>query len=400
MIIGIAAPYLLSDRKHGMDVVIAETLRVLATLPTTHRFVVFARPGPDRQAMPVAAHLSLVTVSAPDAFTWAQFALPRAARRAGCGLLHTTGMATPLLAGMPTLLTLHDASGLDRRRRPRTQLSLVQRTRRRIERAFTRAVASAARRVVTVSEFERARIADVLPELATRLRVVPNAVAPRYLDAPDGETLARIRADRGLPLRFVLAMGNTDPRQTLDGVLAAWHRLEQRGTVRPPLVLLAVTRATLEDALVRIGAPASLADTIHLAGFVSPEELGAIHRMAALFLYPSRTPSSGLPVLEAMASGVPVITSRTAAMPELAGDAALCVDAADPFAIADAVERVLGDEELRVSLRYAGPIRARSFSWHRVAKAWLRLYTSVAAEVAYAEAPDLALAPARARASY
>ena len=400
MIIGIAAPYLLSDRKHGMDVALVETLRVLATLPSAHSYVVFARPGPDRAAMPQAPHLRLVTVSAPTALAWSQIALPRAARRAGCGLLHTTGLATPLHAGMPTLLTLHDAAGLDRRRTDRVPLAPVARLRRTALRAFTRAIASGARRVVTVSEFERARIAQVIPELATRLRVIPNAVAPHFLEAPDAATLARVRAERALPTRFVLGMGNSDARQTLDGLLAAWHRLEQRGTARPPLVLLAVTREMLDGALQRIGAPASLADGVHLVGFVPQRELAAIHRMASLFVYPTRTPSSGLPVLEAMASGVPVITSRTAAMPELAGDAALCVDAGDPDAIADAIARGLTDETLRTALRYAGPIRARSFSWHRVAKSWLRLHASVAAEVAHAEQSEPVVAPVTARASF
>lgn len=384
MIIGIAAPHLLSARKHGMDVVLAETLRALAALPSTHQYVVFARPGPDLAAMPVAPHMRLVTVWAPEAVSWTQVALPRAARRAGCGLLHATGNTAPLHAGMPTLLTLHDADGLDRRRRSRTPLSTAERLRRTYRRVVTRATAMSARRVVTVSEFERARITEVLPELATRLRVMPNAVAQHFLEAPDADTVARVRATLGLPLRFVLSMGNTDPRQNLDGVLAAWLRLEQRGIARPPLVLLAVGRETLDAALERVGAPASLADSIRLVGFVAQQDLGAVYRMASLFLYPSRTPSSGLPVLEAMASGVPVITSRTAAMPEVAGDAALCVEASDADAIAEAVARVLGDEALRLSLRYAGPIRARSFSWHRVAKAWLRLHASVAAEVTYA----------------
>jgi glycosyltransferase involved in cell wall biosynthesis len=66
-----------------------------------------------------------------------------------------------------------------------------------------------------------------------------------------------------------------------------------------------------------------------------------------------------------MACGTPVVASNAGALPETCGDAALLVDPRDPSAIADAVERAIGDERLRT----AGLARAAQFSWDRTAQA-------------------------------
>ncbi len=75
-------------------------------------------------------------------------------------------------------------------------------------------------------------------------------------------------------------------------------------------------------------------------------------------MFPSLYEGFGLPVLEAMARGVPVACSDRASLPEVAGDAALLFDPADPAAIAAAVERLLGDAAEAERLRAAGRAQA------------------------------------------
>ncbi len=69
-------------------------------------------------------------------------------------------------------------------------------------------------------------------------------------------------------------------------------------------------------------------------GAPSDEELAALYRGARCLVYPSLYEGFGIPVLEAMACGTPVVTSRGGATEEVAGGAAVLVDAADPEAIA------------------------------------------------------------------
>jgi glycosyltransferase involved in cell wall biosynthesis len=71
----------------------------------------------------------------------------------------------------------------------------------------------------------------------------------------------------------------------------------------------------------------------------------------------------GLPILEGMATGVPVITSNLSCMPEVAGNAALLVNPLDLDEIANAMNKIVADSDLRKDLISAGLVRAMDFTW-------------------------------------
>lgn len=106
---------------------------------------------------------------------------------------------------------------------------------------------------------------------------------------------------------------------------------------------------------------AGLDGVVDLVGAQTSERVQAYLGQAGIFVLPSVvTPSGnaeGIPValMEAMAAGVPVISTRTTGIPELVVDmeTGLLVEPRDPVSLADAIERLLADEELRVGLREA-----------------------------------------------
>ncbi len=78
-----------------------------------------------------------------------------------------------------------------------------------------------------------------------------------------------------------------------------------------------------------------------------------------------------MPVLEALAAGIPVACSGIPSLREVAGDAALFFDPLDEDAIAEALDRISADDELRGRLAAEGPERARPFTWQRAAETTL-----------------------------
>jgi glycosyltransferase involved in cell wall biosynthesis len=72
-----------------------------------------------------------------------------------------------------------------------------------------------------------------------------------------------------------------------------------------------------------------------------------------------------------MACGAPVVTSSGGATEEVAGGAAVLVDATDVAAIAAGVERAIAE---RVVLRERGLARARAYSWDASARLTLDVY--------------------------
>jgi glycosyltransferase involved in cell wall biosynthesis len=93
-------------------------------------------------------------------------------------------------------------------------------------------------------------------------------------------------------------------------------------------------------------------------------EMPGIMASAYGMLFFSSSAGSALPVMEVMQSGVPVILNDTAAgIAEIAGDAGLYVDPADPGAVAQQMIRLYKDETLRTRLIREGENRTASFSW-------------------------------------
>jgi glycosyltransferase involved in cell wall biosynthesis len=112
-------------------------------------------------------------------------------------------------------------------------------------------------------------------------------------------------------------------------------------------------------------------------GFVPHDELRRLYRRAAVVACPSRREGFGVACLEAMAHARPVVATRVGGLLDLVvdGETGLIVPPRDPAALRAALERLLGDGELRRRLGAAGRERARErFSWDVVTDATVAAY--------------------------
>ena len=112
-------------------------------------------------------------------------------------------------------------------------------------------------------------------------------------------------------------------------------------------------------------------------GFVPNDELQALYARAAVVACPSRREGFGVACLEAMSHGRPVVATDVGGLRDLVvdGETGLVVPTRDPAALRPALERLLGDPELRRRLGAAGRQRAQErFSWAAVTDATLTAY--------------------------
>lgn len=277
----------------------------------------------------------------PPAFThgaghaWEQVVLPVRAR--GRRLLCPANLAP--LAHPDTVVVIHDAAAL---RNPDWYTPRYVAWQRRV----LPAVARRARHVVTVSEFSRAELVELLGMPAAKVSVIPGGVGEAF--RPDAD-VARARTELGLEGPYVLAVASATARKNLQA-------------------LVPLARAGTQVVIAGGGRPQFAAeeglDVLRRLGHVDDDLLPGLYAGAEVVAVPSRHEGFGLIALEAMASGTPVVAARAGALPTTVGDAGVVTDA-----IAEAVAALLADENERARLRAAGLDRAAGFSWERTARA-------------------------------
>ena len=224
--------------------------------------------------------------------------------------------------------------------------------------------------VLCVSEFTAAE--------ARRLLAVPDekiAVTPHGIEAVFHEEPAPSRVDErlrrlGLPRGGILYLGSDEKRKNLVTLVMAYLTLARRRSEVPPLVLVGPGSQWAQGGS-RIG------PQIRATGYLDREDVRALLAASSMLVLPSLEEGFGLPVIEAMAAGLPVVCSAGSALSEVAGEAALLVDALDANGLARSVERLLDDAGLALDLRRRGRERARLFDWDRTARLTVDFYRKV-----------------------
>ncbi|MCK5377791.1 MAG: glycosyltransferase family 4 protein [Acidobacteria bacterium] len=216
-------------------------------------------------------------------------------------------------------------------------------------------------RLIAVSEATARDITEYLDIDREQVRIIHEGLDP---DFPGKDHPA---PPSGLPSSYVLFVSTLEPRKNVVGILEAFAIAVDRG-YSGHLVLVGRWGWRTENIRKTLETSPAKDRIIHL-DYVERRQLAGLYREADAFLFPSWLEGFGLPLLEAMACGTPVVTSNRSAMPEVAGSAALCVDPADPSAIASALMDMLENPDHKRALSEAGRRRAALFSWDEAAAA-------------------------------
>lgn len=372
MRIGIEGQRLFRTKKHGMDMVALELIRNLQKIDKENEYVVFVKPDEDR-CLQDTDNFKIVELAGGPYPVWEQWALPRAAKKYGCDILHCTSNTAPVFSKTPLVLILHDIIYLESISIFKKAGTWYQKLGNMYRRWVVPPVVKKSKKVVTVSHYEKDRIAKFFKMSGNQLSAIYNGVGSHFQKITDEAYLQKIKTKYKLPDHFLFFLGNTDPKKNTKGVLKAFADFNAQVEKQYKLVMLDYDESALQSLLAEIGHP-EIHEHIQLTGYVPNAEMPAIINQCDVFLYPSLRESFGIPILEGMACGVPVITSNTSSMPEIAEDAAHIVDPHQPQQITDGIIKILSDNSYRNSLIEKGLERSKRFSWQRMAEENLKLY--------------------------
>ncbi|MCC8137773.1 MAG: glycosyltransferase family 4 protein [Clostridiales bacterium] len=244
-----------------------------------------------------------------------------------------------------------------------------------------------AERTITVSEFSKGRIQQILHVPEEKILVTYNGVCGKFLtDDLAAQNRARLRQKYHLPDKYLLCLSTLEPRKNMTLLLNAYLDLYRQGKIQTKLVLagrkgwkidefLREAKETAADSEIaaaagnaKDSAPAADTDFVTVTGFIDDDDLPEVYRMANCFVFPSIYEGFGIPPLEAMSQGVPVISSDAASMPEVLGDAPLYFKSGDKEDLKRAIlEMENFTEKERAERAAAGLLQSRKFRYEKEA---------------------------------
>ncbi len=261
----------------------------------------------------------------------------------------------------------------------------------RKQRAFNRMLGWRLQRITAVSDALKRELVECEGLVAANVEIIPNGVDVDRFAAAALPSRAEARRRIGLPLqaRVLGSVGRLEPVKNPRLLLYVIERLCDRV---PDLHLVLVGDGAERPGLESMARLLHLEDRVHLLGTRRDVEL--ILPALDVFCLSSRSEGTPLSLLEAMAAGVPTVATFVGGVPEIVRSeqegllvAGMPPDATRPLAassigyvdaFADAVERLLSDEDLRRHVVGRALARSRDFAVDAIC----RRYAAVLVEAA------------------
>jgi glycosyltransferase involved in cell wall biosynthesis len=213
--------------------------------------------------------------------------------------------------------------------------------------------------IIAVSQFTAGQVVELLGFDGSRIRIVPHGVyrPPSFLERRKRE-------------KIILFVGALQARKNVARLVEAFESAPSDWR----LILAGASTGYGSEAILERIRASRCQQRIQIIGYISPAELQTLYSRASIFAFPSLDEGFGIPVLEAMSQGVPVIISNRPSLKEIAGDAALMVDPYRTEELESALERLIGDPDLREEYAGRGRRCAELYSWERTVRETYRVY--------------------------
>jgi alpha-1,3-rhamnosyl/mannosyltransferase len=231
-----------------------------------------------------------------------------------------------------------------------------------------------ARRFVTVSEYSARDLVRVLGIPREKITVAVEAPSAEYRPRESATTSAT--AELPADARWFVFVGGFSRHKNVPLLIRAHAALARELGDAAPYLLLVGTRerddfytdvASIESEIEKQGT----SRLVKWTGFVSDEELSAIHSRSLGLLLPSECEGFGLPAVEAAACGSPVIATVESPLPELLQGGGIFVRPGDIEALTSGMRRLATDSAFQASAGATARARAHGLSWEKSAAAVL-----------------------------
>ena len=177
------------------------------------------------------------------------------------------------------------------------------------------------KRIITVSNFSKKRIMDILKVRQENILVVNNGMTDIFIKYKKNGYQDNAVKKYNLPSKYILCLSTLEPRKNLKLLISVYRELIINKDIDINLVL-AGRKGWLVDHLLE-GIEESVIDRITFTGFIDDNDLPYVYENAKLFVFPSIYEGFGIPPLEAMYMKTLVVASDSSSLPEILQDGAI-----------------------------------------------------------------------------
>lgn len=229
--------------------------------------------------------------------------------------------------------------------------------------------------IIAVSNTVKQDIIKLLKVPQEKISVVYSASSEKFHKISDQKLLKKITEKYYLPEEFVLYVGNINWNKNIlnmtEAVLKSGKELvivgnafEDKSNLEHP------EKKSFKIWLEKY----STEKKIKILGFLETEDLVCVMSLAKCLVFVSYYEGFGLPILEAQSAGCPVITSKISATAEIAGKGAILVDPESITEIAQSIENLFTNIEIKKKLISEGYLNAQKFTSKNTATQTVKIY--------------------------
>jgi glycosyltransferase involved in cell wall biosynthesis len=360
------------DEKGGIGVYTRNLVDELLAIDRENEYVLFYRSPEHQGNFEHKPNVSERVIRGANKLVWDQVRIPLACRREKVDVLFHPKFTVPLLAPCKTIMVVHGADWFFPEQAQYYPWWDVLYNRIAMPLYFRKA-----QRVISVSQLTTDGFNRALRLKPGKIQTVYMGVGRRFKPILDPKRLMEAKKRYALPDNFILTLTKLrgDARKNLKQIIKAYE-IYHNQSAHPHKLVIGGKDCEQFRALYKIP-DSGYGKDISFPGWIHQEDLPAIYSQASLYLYPSNLEAFPIPVVEAMSCGTPLITSNVNGLKEIAADGALYVDPQNPHQIAEGIQTILVDIDLRNSLIERGLARSKIFSWEKGALETLAILKDV-----------------------
>lgn len=359
-----------SSKYTGIGRYVYELVHRVSKLDKKNEYVLFFNQPEFSNFDPPAKNVTKVLAESPIYSIKEQFKFLSVLNKQKLDLMHFTHFNKPIFYRRPSVVTIHDLTlsfypGKKKK-------SIFHRLGYHL--TFRNSVKKATK-VITVSENSKKDLMKLVGTPEEKIQVIYQGVGKEFKIINDKDRINRTLKKYGIKSPFLLYTGVWRYHKNIPNLIKALKELREEYNVNDLSLVITGKEDPYYPEVLQAVEKLKLSNNVIFTGLVNEEELIDLYNEAMIYTFPSLYEGFGLPILEAMACGTPVAASDVSSIPEICGKGnAVFFNPEEVKDIAQKINSLYSNEDMRDKLIAHGLRRKEEFSWDKMAKQTHNIY--------------------------